>query len=136
MKPQRLSPTTICRFSEVPNPQVLSRCLEFRGLEPPKLRSLIQETARAQKPESPRIPCATLRQDWWTAKVYDRFVGRTLHEINSMAGFSSGLWMGFMTHGAMRVRGSQGRKFKCPQRTFRHVPIRLVVSPVILSEEY
>lgn len=27
-----------------------------------------------------------LLQDWWTAKVYDRFVGRTLHEINSMAG--------------------------------------------------
>ncbi|CAE7248497.1 CTSC [Symbiodinium natans] len=25
-------------------------------------------------------------QDWWTAKVYDRFVGQTLHEINSMAG--------------------------------------------------
>lgn len=70
------------------------------------------KTAGADEPlgeeyHSSLVETLNMIQDWWSAKVHDRWIGRTLREINSMAGifrpFSA------FDHLKERKRGSQGR---------------------------
>ena len=66
-------------------------------VEPEVLKPQVEAQKPETHPHAKNLLRGSLRQDWWTAKVYDRFVGRTLHEINSMAGgLPSGLGLRFI----------------------------------------
>mmetsp|Transcript_24799 Transcript_24799/g.56067 ORF Transcript_24799/g.56067 Transcript_24799/m.56067 type:complete len:509 (-) Transcript_24799:33-1559(-) len=114
-------------------------CFYARKLASPEEKALLVSTAAAvsAKPVAggERLDASyhgsfaatlNLLQDWWTAKVYDRFVGRTLHEMNSMAGifrpfsqaqrkesdpfFGTGAGLSFLQQARARTKAVKGRR--------------------------